>query len=818
MDTKLKKYNQKRNFEKTKEPQGLNQIDSNFLKKDSLRFVVQHHLARKDHYDLRLEWNDVLLSWAVPKGPSYNPHDKRLAIQVEDHPLDYINFEGTIPKGEYGGGIVMLWDEGYYKPEYDVDKGLKKGELKFVLNGKRLNGKWALIRLKEDKGKQENWLLLKEKDKFVKNDNGIDKYITSIKTARTMIEIEKGEDKKFIKNPINNVDVQLCKLVKIPYESEEWLYEVKYDGYRILTYIEEGNVKLITRNGNDFTHRFKNIAFTLSQWSDNRAIILDGEVVVVDEKGRTDFQALQNYMKNPKGKSLTYMIFDIIALEGKDLRDTQLIKRKEILKELLKDAPKNLCCSNYVRGRGKECLNAACKLNLEGIVGKKVDSIYSGKRNGDWIKIKCEKRQEFVVGGYTISNKRTSGISSLLLGAYEINDLIFTGRVGTGFTENTLKELEVKFKTIKTIESPFKQMPKSNKNEKTIWLKPIMVAEVKFADWTEENLLRHASFKGIRLDKSPKTIKIKKMENLDNMIKEQINTKNLKDLKSKDNEIYICGIKITNPKKILYEESKISKEDVALYYEKVSEFMMPYLGNRILSVIRYPKGISAPSFFKKHINSINKGIVKIPIKNNKEDFFYINNSLGIISQVQMNTLEFHTWGSRIETIEKPDMMIFDLDPDEEMDLKQIRRGVKDLKSILDKLSLKSYLKTSGGKGYHIVIPFKPSVNWDVFHDFAKHIAEVLEKKWPDRYTINSRKNKRKDKIFIDWARNGKGATSIAPYSLRGRKGAPVSMPINWNELDTVAPNGVNMEEALKRIKGKDPWKDFYKTEQQLIYK
>ena len=812
MTTKLKEYNQKRNFERTFEPEG--KIEDY---EEGLRFVVQHHMASRDHYDLRLEWEGVLLSWAVPKCPSYDTHDKRLAIHVEDHPLEYRKFEGTIPKGEYGGGVVMLWDEGIWEPYGNVEEGLLKGELKFVLKGIRLKGKWALIRLKSKSGdKSDNWLLLKEKDEYA-NTNQISEFTTSIRTGRTMAEIEGGEDEKVLRNPFSNLDVQLAKLANTIPEGEDWLYELKYDGFRIITFVEGNSVRMITRNGNDYTKRFYDIASTIIDWASGRAMVLDGEVVITDESGKTDFQALQNYVKNPQGQSLTYIVFDLLALDGVDLRGHRLIDRKEILETLMQGAPDSLYYSRYVRGEGKESFNVACEASMEGIVGKKVCSIYSGTRNGDWIKLKCDKRQEFVIGGYSLSDKKASGVSSLLLGVYEGEELAYAGRAGTGISENDMKVLEEKFEILKRTHPPFKLAPKPKAREKITWIEPELVAEIKFAEWTKDNLLRQASYKGIRTDKNPKDIK--KEEKVED--EKQIQSFSKEDEepnKLNVNGIIIEGIKISNPDKVIFDDSEITKVDVARYYAKVSERMLPYLSHRILSVVRCPKGISQLCFYKKHPGSANKGIMTIPITTSSgetEDYFYIDNVSGLISEVQMGTLEFHTWGSCVTQLEKPDMMVFDLDPDEGMDLSRVRQGVRDIKSILAELSLDSYLMTSGGKGYHVVIPLKPTVTWDSFHDFARQVAEVMEQKWPDRYTSNVRKAKRTGKIFIDWIRNGRGATSIAPYSLRARYGARVSMPIAWNELDTVAPDGIKMSDALLRIEGNDPWEDFFKNNQML---
>ncbi len=803
MDLKLNEYNEKRDFDITSEPVG-----KTGNQEDYLSFVIQHHMSRREHYDFRLEWAGVLLSWAVPKGPSYNTRDKRLAIQVEDHPLPYRNFEGTIPKGEYGGGLVMLWDEGVWEPHGNVEEGLRIGELKFSLKGRRMKGKWALIRLKEKPGeKKDNWLLLKEKDEYAQNTTGISEFQTSVRTGRTMNEIEKGEEKTYIKNPFSKLEVQVAKLVnKIP-EEDEWLYEMKYDGYRIVAFLENQSVRLMTRNGSDYQKRFSSVALSLTKWAAGREMILDGEMVITNSSGRTDFQALQHYTYDSESQKLTYIVFDLLSLDGVDLRNCVLMERKNMLEALMKDAPYNIYYSRYVRGKGEESFAAACGIGMEGIVGKKIDSVYSGTSNGDWIKLKCERRQEFVIGGYTCSEKRTSGVSALLLGFYEGEELIYAGRAGTGMSEADKKMLESKCSQIKRMDSPFQSQPVIKARETITWIEPMLIAEIKFAEWTEENLLRQASFKGLRQDKDPKKVI---------MEKEEMGVDRTMEKKTKS--IVIEGIKISNPDKVLYEDPIITKADVAAYYEKVSSYMLRYVSHRILTTVRCPKGITQTCFYKKHPASDSRGVLTIPLTNSEgeeEEYYYIDDVKGILSEVQMGTLEFHTWGSRIEELEKPDMMVFDLDPDEGMELGQVRQGVLDVKSILDELSLHSYLKTSGGKGYHVVVPLKPTVSFETFHDFARKVAEVMEQKWPDRYTSNVRKANRKGKIFIDWIRNGRGATSIAPYSLRGRKGAKVSMPIGWQELALVAPDGIDWKEALLRIKKEDPWEDFFNQDQLL---
>ncbi len=811
MPKKLDEYNQKRDFQRTEEPEG-----GEAQPQSLLRFVVQHHMARREHYDFRLEWEGVLISWAVPKGPSYDPRDKRLAVKVEDHPLDYRNFEGTIPKGEYGGGVVLIWDEGHWEPQADVNEGLRQGSIKFTLAGRRLKGKWALVRMKAKEGEtKENWLLLKEKDGYARDESGILELSTSVRTGRTILEIESGEGEKFTKNPMNRADAQLARLAGAVPEGDDWLFEVKYDGYRILAFIEGNIARLVTRGGNDYTDRFPTVADALAGWADGRAMVLDGEMVVTDAEGRPDFQALQRSMQSPEGVRPVYMIFDLLALSGEDLRGLALVRRKESLEALLQGAPENLQYSAHVRGNGAACFSAACGASLEGIVGKRADSIYSGTRNGDWIKLKCGKRQEFVIGGYTTSDIRASGVSSLLVGFYAGEALIYAGRAGTGLSENDRKSLEAAFARLERQGSPFKPVPKPRPNESVTWLKPEMVAFVQFAEWTGDNLLRQASFKGVSTDRDPKSVR---KETAEDEGRACSGVEEEKPMKAKDTGVVIEGVAITSPGKVIFEDPVVTKEDVIRYYAQIAPRMLPYVARRVLSIVRCPKGVSQSCFFKKHPGPGSKGIVTIPVPTADgeiDEYFYIENATGLISEAQMGTLEFHIWGSRAEALEKPDMMVFDLDPDEGMDLATVRQGVRDLKGVLDELSLTSYLKTSGGKGYHVVVPLTPAASWDAFHDFARRVAEVMEQKWPDRYTSNVRKANRKNKIFIDWIRNGRGATSIAPYSIRARKGARVSMPISWSELDAVAPDGVSMADALSRIHDKDPWVGFSENHQLL---
>ncbi|HEX3026201.1 MAG TPA: DNA ligase D, partial [Clostridia bacterium] len=481
--------------------------------------------------------------------------------------------------------------------------------------------------------------------------DGVSRFDTSIRTGRSMEEIERGESEKITRNPFQRMDVQLARLVNTVPEGEDWLFELKYDGYRIIAYLEGDSVRLITRNGNDFTSRFQDVADALADWANGRAMILDGEMAITDAQGRTDFQALQSYMRNPGGKKLTYIVFDLLALDGADLRGRRLLERKDMLETLMKNAPKNLYCSKYIKGNGKESLLAACKLNLEGIVGKKADSVYSGTRNGDWVKLKCEKRQEFVIGGYTRSDKKSGGISSLLLGVYEGTELIYAGRAGTGLTERGMMELEKKFESIKAETAPFKNAPAPKTNESFTWLKPVMAAEIRFAEWTSDHLLRQASFKGLRTDKDPREIKMEtacdaaEPEDITNGEKPSYeNTE--RAMKTNGDSIIINGITVTSPDKVIFEDPEIRKADVVQYYANISERMMPYAGNRILSIVRCPKGVSQSCFFKKHPGPDSKGIVTLPVTTGSgetEDYFYIESPSGLITEAQMGTLEFHIW-------------------------------------------------------------------------------------------------------------------------------------------------------------------------------
>ncbi len=872
-ENKLKKYNAKRNFDITKEPEGRIRRSGGKLK-----FSVQLHAARAEHYDLRLEYGGVALSWAVPKGPSFKTSDKRLAVRVEDHPVDYMDFEGIIPKGQYGGGTVMLWDEGVWTPRVNPQKGLEEGSLKFCLDGKRLKGDWALVRMKSEEG-SEPWLLIKERDGYAKNTAGISRFSRGIRSGKSMAEIsESGK-----KNPFAQINVMLAKpCAELP-SGREWIYELKYDGHRVCGFSEKGKTVLLSRNGHDCTSAFSAAADALTDVLKGRAAVVDGEMVVAGENGIPDFGALQAYVKNKRAGGLNYVLFDLLALDGEDLRGLPLIERKRRLKGLLKEVSPVISYSGHTDKMGKRELAALKARGLEGIVAKRKNSTYSEGRKGDWVKLKFRNDREFAIGGYSLSED--GGLKSILVGFYEDGKLKFAGRVGTGFTEESRFSLVKKFAAISRKTSPFSSLPKEYA-EGALWVRPMLAAQVDFAEITSSGVLRQASFKGLRLDKpvseiidekpaaketrgkttdefsdestsikkdkpnnqkgvktkpsskvsafssenqksesrisnrgESKTVakKVKQTEKTDH-IKKSANKTSVKSENNRKKEYcLVSGVKITHPEKVMFPQTALTKLELANYYSAAAERMLPYLKDRFLSLVCCPSGIDGEKFFRRHFETDFKGIKQAPAED--DEYFYILSKSALIYLAQYNAVEFHVWGSKKSSPFCPDVMVFDLDPDEALPLSAVRKGVRDLKSVLDGLGLISFLKTSGGKGYHIVVPFRKGVEGRAFRDFAKRVAELLESEYPNRYVSSMSKKLREGKIFIDWQRNSPGATGVAPYSVRARKGAPVSMPIGWDELSKVAPAAINVSTALKRLEKPDPWADFFtvKARQRLTF-
>jgi bifunctional non-homologous end joining protein LigD len=803
----LEKYNKKRNFKKTLEPKG--EVGR---KKSGHQYLIQKHAARRLHFDFRLEHNGVLKSWAVPKGPSVDPKVKRLAVEVEDHPIAYGDFEGTIPQGEYGGGTVMLWDQGEWEPLTDVNAGLKKGHLLFNLKGSRLKGKWNLVRShqKDEKENKPVWFLIKAKydegeSKVNQNIEPVEKELTSVTTGRTLDQIGSenlrtwGSKRKNKTSPLFRKP-QLATLVSEVPKGKEWIHEIKFDGYRMQALINRASssVKIISRNENDWTDKFLSLIDPLLKLKCESAS-LDGEVVVLDNKGISDFQLLQNSFESQKKTSYVFYIFDILELNGKDLTSLPLNKRKEILGKLLETVlkEKSLRFSDHIELAKKDLLNHACRLGLEGIVSKRVDGTYSSGRTDSWVKAKCEKRQEFIIIGYSSPKGLRAGLGALLLAIHDKNkNLIYAGRVGTGFDVKLLNSLKTKLSKIQVSKSPLETMPKNMTTRDVTWVKPKYLCEVKFSQWTKDESLRHPVFLGLREDKE--AINIKK----EIPIKNKILIRKAKLLEASDFQVE--GVTITKPSKVMFSPD-ITKINLARYYQSVSDLMLPYLDDRPISIVRCPDGHDKMCFFQKH-------------PTHEKRFISVKNKEDLLTYSQQGTLEFHVWGAKFSDIERPDIIVFDLDPDSGLEWKKVVDAAIYLKDVLKKMGLTSFVKTTGGKGLHVVAPFQPDQEWDEVKNFTKKIAEGMSKLQPDRYLSTMSKKKRFKKIFIDYLRNGRGSTFVAPYSTRTKAGATVSMPIFWKDLD----NGIRSDSfTVRNVNGHlskrktDPWKDFFSLKQKL---
>lgn len=812
-EKKLSEYRKKRHFDRTQEPIG--KISKN--SSPHLIYTIQKHAARRLHYDLRLEYNGVLKSWAIPKGPSLNPADKRLAIEVEDHPLDYATFEGNIPKGEYGGGQVLLWDKGYWVPEGDIASGLKQGKLLFSLHGKKLKGNWALLRM-PNAAKKNYWLLIKLDDKEARKGklaNIVERKPESVLNGRTIDEIATGTKNKEATPAIkldtlgekapfpDNISPELATLVDEVPQGNDWLHEVKFDGYRILSPKKNGKTHLITRNIHDWTNKMPFIASALNELPVNNGIF-DGEIIVLNDQGRSDFQLLQNALKVPEESAIIYCIFDVLYLNSRSLLNVPLIQRKIVLQNLLSNVPSVLRYVDHIIGNGEAVFRSACKSGLEGTISKRIDSYYIPKRTRDWVKNKCHQGQEFVIGGYTKPSGQRHYFGALLLGYYDKNKhLIYCGRMGTGFTEKMLKEIYQQLKKYQQTKSPFFNKLSNEEKKDVTWVKPYLVAQVKFSEWTQDRRLRHPSFQGLRADKSPQKV-IKEMP------------KTIEGSQEK-NKKEIAHVRLTHPDKIIYATKNLTKYDIALLYFDLADWILPHISNRPLMVLRCPEGSQKNCFYQKHSSgSLPPSIQTVEI--GKENYLTIYSLSGLISLVQMDVLEIHPWGSKNDAPDKPDRLIFDLDPAQDVPWQAVIEAAQRLHSLLLNLGLESYVKTTGGKGLHIVSPIIRRISWDDLKQFSKAIAMQLEKKFPQKYIAIMTKNKRQGKIFIDYLRNSKGATAVAAYSLRARDGAPLSVPLTWEELPQCKSaaefDATNIRERLTLLK-KDPWQGFFKSRQSI---
>lgn len=854
----LATYRKKRDFERTREPRGKKKGRKGFS------YVIQKHAARRLHYDFRLELDGVLLSWAVPKGPSLDPDVKRLAVQTEDHPVDYGAFEGTIPKGEYGGGTVMIWDRGTWEPEGDPRAAYAKGHLAFTLHGERLHGRWHLVRTRGRGEKQPSWLLFKGTDDDASGsasttDSIVERETSSVVTHRSLDEIASGRRKKgAAPKPTEDegarrarmparIEVEKATLASEAPDGDEWLNELKLDGYRVVAHVERGDpVRLSTRNGNDLTRRAPAVAAELAELGVDDAI-LDGEMVVLRPDGVSDFQLLQNALGGAPSNEIRYYAFDLLHLDGLDLRGVALETRKRHLADLLARTPRmNVLLSDHIVGDGPAFLEQACAAGAEGIIAKRRDSTYRGKRTRDWLKIKCLARQEFVIGGFTEPSGSRAHLGALLIGFFADGELRFAGRVGTGFTEASLRELHRKLVPLERKSSPFVNPPRGADARSVHWVEPKLVAEVEYTEMTSDERLRHPTFRGVRDDKDASEI------GLERPSRDAAQTSPPSGAKRIDVERPATGrttrakavkkapakrpakkapgavaepelpanYRLTNPDKILYPEVGITKRDLALYYAAVAPWMLPHVANRPLTIVRCPQGHTKACFFQKHAQ---KGqpdaihIVPIEDEDGLADYTYIRDVDGLLALPQMGVLEIHTWGSHVPDHERPDLLVLDLDPHEDVGWDRVVETALTLRGLFSELGLESFVKTTGGKGLHVCVPFETTLGWDEVKSFTQAIAEALAHDAPDRFVATMSKAKRKGKIFIDYLRNGRGATFISPYSTRARPGAPVALPVEWDDLAAVRPAAFTLQTVLEHIatRPRDPWERINEVKQAL---
>ncbi len=812
-------YNRKRDFTKTKEPKGRR------LKGKGDSFVVQKHAASRLHWDFRLELDGVLKSWAIPKGPSLDPGENRLAMRTEDHPLDYGDFEGTIPAGEYGGGTVMLWDQGRWIPDprKDPSKTIEEGHLHFTLEGERMKGEWVMFRLKPKPGeKAEPWMLKKVTDEYADPENGdelIDDCVTSVTTGRTMAEIAAGEDewrsnrggqkggrgkKKKSKAPPPFQEPQLATLVDQVPPGDSWIHEYKYDGYRLLLAIGDGVATAWTRNGKDWSDKFKALVKAATKLP--ARCLIDGEAVAIDKNGKPSFQLLQSTLKDQKGANLVFYAFDLLVDRGEDIKKLPNIVRKDRLASLLAGVKGPILYGDHIVGRGEEMFKEVCKLGGEGIVSKKASATYVGARTRNWLKIKCIQRQEFVIVGWSESDKRV-GFRSLLLAAREKGKPTYVGKVGTGFNAKLIDQLMDLMKPLAVDKAPV-EVPRPDRKG-AHWIKPRLVAEIAFSEFTDDGILRHPSFIALREDKPASQIVLETPKHTETVTK-QPKPKASKSRKAKQPTAEDFGIEISSPERVIFPELGLTKKDLADYYAAVEPLIMIDAADRPMTLIRCPGGRSGECFFQKHDKgTFGPHVKRIPIEEKDghfEDYLYLDNIQGLLACVQMGTIEFHGWGSKVDKVEYPDRLVFDLDPDVGLDFNKVKAAAVRLKGLLEDLGLKSFPLLSGGKGIHVVVPLDASKDWPTVKSFADRFSRAISEAEPQTFTANIRKVQRKGRIFLDWLRNQRGATAVMPYSARAREGAPVAAPVTWAELDKY--DGGNhftirdSDELLKRAKSK----------------
>lgn len=834
----LQAYKEKRNFSITTEP-----VDGGEENHAERSFVIQKHWATRLHYDFRLELGGTMKSWAIPKGPSYDPKDKRMAIHVEDHPISYNSFEGHIPEKQYGAGKVIIWDKGTWLPVGDPKRAYRDGNLKFVLHGHKLQGKWALIRMQAKGEKKEHWLLIKERDEFAqaaeqfsvvdelpdsvahlqkKPADGRKKAsaanATSVKQARS--GKGRAQAKPLLPQGARKAALpaklapQLATLVDRPPSDGDWLYEIKFDGYRILARKDGTKVALYTRNGHDWTAKLPTLAKAVAELNIPQGW-LDGEIVVATEQGVPSFQLLQNAFDSEQTAHIAYYVFDLPYYDGHDLRDVPLIARRALLKTVL-DSTASLSKSESVRysdtfdAPARDVLASACRLGLEGVIGKRRDATYTSSRSRDWIKLKCTRRQEFVIGGFTEPKGTRQGLGALLLGVHDDQgNLLYAGSVGTGFSDKTLAELRQKLDAVRSNKNPFSS--ETDIDKKAHWVRPVLLAEVSFAEWTRGGHIRHSVFHGLRSDKAARRI-VREDAMVTPEPKEAGNTPELASILPRT-------FKVSHGERVVDRSTGINKIEVIRFYALIAPLMMPHLKGRPVSLVRAPDGIDGQLFFQKHMESPLAGIRLLDQALDPEHapLMEVGQPLGLLSAAQMNVIEFHTWNGVKTAITKPDRMTFDLDPGEGVSWEIVQESTLLMGSFLTQLGLQSFVKTSGGKGMHVVVPLRKHYDWDTVKDFSHAIVTHMAATLPQRFVAKSGPRNRVGKIFIDYLRNGFGATTVAAWSLRSRPGLSVSVPVAWEEVAGLTASAQwtisNIHTRLDQ--GNAPWAGYDKSAQNL---
>lgn len=857
----LEEYRKKRHFETTPEPAG--KKSAAVRAKPAPRgktpargqapagglFVIQKHSARQLHYDFRLELDGVLVSWAVPKGPSLDPSQKRLAVHVEDHPLEYGDFEGSIPAGQYGGGTVLLWDRGTWEPAFEAAEdpaaGLAKGTLKVILHGEKLNGLWTLVRMKPrgDEPPDKNWLLFKDRDGWARpiaDGDVLTESPGSVATGRMIEEIASDSRAAVFSSDEKRLDParvpgarkarmpgwiepQLATLVSEAPVGREWIHEIKFDGYRMQCHVSAGakagrggmrggGARLISRNNVDWTGRFSPIAEACAELPVEQAI-LDGEVVFAKPDGTTSFSGLKEAISAKDTARLAFYVFDMLYLDGYDLRGATLAERKQVLFSVLGPAAGGglVRYADHIKGSGEDFYREACRIALEGVVSKRADSPYRAGRGREWLKVRCLTRQEFVVVGYTEPSGARRGFGALVLG-YRDKDgrLVHSGRVGTGFSGRTLAELSARLKKLERKTSPLAEELPRQALRGVHWVRPELVAEVSFIEWTSHGALRHPSFLGLREDKDPSEV-VRETPTKGPRTGATRRAGPGSAPTSEDDPVVVAGITLTHPYKVLYPEQGLTKTELARYYESIEAWVLPHLVGRPLSLVRCPEGHEGGCFYQKHVEAAYPKAVRrmtIEDSNGPSTYAYVSDIVGVVALVQMGVLEIHTWGARTDDVERPDHIVFDLDPAEGLGFDLVIEAAEVIRDGLDALGLASFVKTTGGKGLHVVAPIRRGPSWTEVRDFTQAFARAIADAAPDRYTSNPLKARRVGKVFVDYVRNTRGATAVAPYSTRARPGTPVSVPVTWDELrGGVDPEAFTVASVPKRLAAlkKDPW-------------